>query len=75
MKEQIKKKLQRRLSILADEIARLPEAMRMDPKQLLRETIEQDFAIAEVDGNQGEMARCEVELALVDELDEPATAG
>ncbi len=44
----------------------------MDPRQLLREAIEQDLAIAEVDGNRAEMARCEIELSLLAEWDEAA---
>jgi hypothetical protein len=44
-----------------------PEDMRMDPKQLLRETIEQDLAIAKVDGNKREIAECELSLSLMDE--------
>ncbi|MCL2458799.1 MAG: hypothetical protein FWF31_08155 [Desulfobulbus sp.] len=73
MNEQLRENLRRRLSILRDEISCLPEEVRMDPKQLLREVIEQDLAIAEVDGNRAEMARCKVDLSLLDELDEPAT--
>ncbi|MDR2549064.1 MAG: hypothetical protein LBD10_02490 [Desulfobulbus sp.] len=71
--QQLRENLQRRLAILRDELSGFPEEMRMDPKQLLREAIEQDLAIAEVDGNRTEMARCEIELSLLAELDEPAT--
>ena len=45
-----------------------PEHLRMDPKQLLKETIEQDLAIAKVDGNKQEIAEFELSLLLVDEL-------
>ncbi|WP_310598798.1 hypothetical protein [Desulfobulbus sp.] len=72
MKEQLQENLQRRLAILRDEISGFPEGMRMDPRQLLREAIEQDLAIAEVDGNRAEMARCEIELSLLAEWDEAA---
>jgi len=37
--------------MLKDEMASHPEAMRIDPKKLPRETIEEDMAIARVDGN------------------------
>ena len=46
-----------------------PEDMRMDPRQLLKETIEQDLAIAKVDGNKREIAEVELSLTLMDELE------
>ena len=54
--------------MLRHEMLFLPEDMRMDPKQLLKETVEQDLAIARVDGNKQEIAECELSLSLVDEL-------
>jgi len=68
MRDQLRKNLQNRLAILRDEIPLFPEHMRMDPKQLLKETIEQDLAIAKVDGNKREIAEFELSLSLVDEL-------
>jgi hypothetical protein len=69
MKEQLRKMLQSRLEILKDEIASLPAGMKMDPKQLLRETIEEDLAIARVDGNHKEIEECSLSLELVDQLE------
>ena len=40
-----------------------------DPRQLLKETIEQDLAIAKVDGNKREIAEVELSLTLMDELE------
>ena len=68
MRDQLRKTLQHRLAILRDEMPFFPEDMRMDPKQLLKETIEQDLAIAKVDGNKREIAEHELSLSLVDEL-------
>ena len=68
MRDQLRKTLQKRLAILSDEMPFFPEDMRIDPKQLLKETIEQDLAIAKVDGNKQEIAEFELSLLLVDEL-------
>jgi hypothetical protein len=54
--------------MLRDEMPFFPEDMRMDPKQLLKETVEQDLAIAKVDGNKREIAECELSLLLVEKL-------
>ena len=68
MRDQLRKTLQSRLAILRDEMPFFPEDLRMDPRQLLKETIEQDLAIAKVDGNKREIAEYELSLSLVDEL-------
>lgn len=68
MRDQLRKTLQNRLAILMEEMSFFPEDMRMDPKQLLKETIEQDLAIAKVDGNKREVAEFELSLSLVDDL-------
>ena len=69
MRDRLRKTLQNRLAILQDEMLFYPEGMRMDPKQLLRETVEQDLAVAKVDGNKREIAEFELALLLVDELE------
>jgi hypothetical protein len=69
MNTQLRNLLQSRLEILKDEIVSLPEELRMDPKQLLRETIEEDLAIARVDGNRKEIEEFSVALGLIDGLE------
>lgn len=68
MKEQLRATLQRRLDILREEIASYPESMQIEPKRLLRETMEENLAIAKVDGNQKEIGQFEMALLLIDEL-------
>jgi len=69
MKKQFRETLQRRLDILREEIAFFPEGMGMEPKQLLWETMEENLAIAKVDGNQKEIDQFKLALLLIDELE------
>lgn len=69
MDEQLQQTLQNRLEILRDEMAVLPEGMRIDPKQLLKETMEENLAIAKMDGNKSEMRKFESALLMIDELE------
>jgi hypothetical protein len=69
MRDKLRKTLQNRLGMLRDEMPFFPKELQIDPKQLLKETIEQDLAIAMVDGNKAEIAECEMALELVDELE------
>lgn len=69
MQEQLRETLQRRLDILKEEMALLPEGMRMEPKQLLRETMEENLAIAKVDGNRKEIEQFALALSIIDDLE------
>lgn len=68
MKEHLRQTLQRRLDILREETAFFPADLGIEPKQLLRETVEEDLAIAKVDGNQKEIEQWTMALSLLDEL-------
>ncbi|NLX19769.1 MAG: hypothetical protein GXY53_10900 [Desulfobulbus sp.] len=68
MKEQLRQILQRRLDILREEAAFFPADSGIEPEQLLRETVEEDLAIARVDGNEKEIEQWTLALSLLDEL-------
>lgn len=69
MQEQLRETLQRRLDILKEEMVFFPEGMRMEPKQLLKETMEENLAIAKVDGNRKEIEQFALALLIIDELE------
>ncbi|MBM9538136.1 hypothetical protein [Desulfobulbus alkaliphilus] len=69
MQEQLRETLQRRLDILREEMASFPEDMGIGPKELLKETMEENLAIAKVDGNQKEIEQFKLALLLIDELE------
>lgn len=68
MNEQLRETLQLRLDILREEMALYPAELQMDPKQLLRETMEENLAIAKVDGNRKEIEQFQQALLLIDGL-------
>ena len=68
MNEQLRETLQLRLDILREEMALYPAELQMEPKQLLRETMEENLAIAKVDGNHKEIEQFQLALLLIDEL-------
>lgn len=69
MNEQLRETLQRRLHILRQEMAFFPADLQIEPKQLLRESMEENLAIAKVDGNPKEIEQFQLALQLIDELD------
>lgn len=69
MNEQLRETLQLRLDILREEMALYPAELQMDPKQLLRETMEENLAIAKVDGNRKEIEQFQQALLLIDGLE------
>ena len=69
MNEQLRETLQRRLNILREEMAFFPPDLRIEPKQMLRETMEENLAIAKVDGNRQEIEQFQQALLLIDELE------
>lgn len=68
MNEQLRETLQLRLDILREEMALYPAELQIEPKQLLRETMEENLAIAKVDGNCQEIEQFQQALLLIDEL-------
>lgn len=69
MNEQLRETLQLRLDILREEMALYLAELQMDPKQLLRETMEENLAIAKVDGNRKEIEQFQQALLLIDGLE------
>ena len=69
MNEQLRETLQLRLDILREEMALYPAELQMDPKQLLRETMEENLAIAKVDGNRKEIEQFQQAFLLIDGLE------
>lgn len=69
MNEQLRETLQLRLDILREEMALYPAELQIEPKQLLRETMEENLAIAKVDGNRQEIEQFQQALLLIDELE------
>lgn len=69
MNEQLRETLQLRLDILREEMALYLAELQMDPKQLLRETMEENLAIAKVDGNRQEIEQFQQALLLIDGLE------
>ena len=69
MNEQLRETLQRRLNILREEMAFFPPDLQIEPKQMLRETMEENLAIAKVDGNRQEIEQFQQALLLIDELE------
>lgn len=69
MNNQLQQTLQRRLDILREEMAHFPAELKIEPKQMLRETMEENLAIAKVDGNHKEIEQFQLALQLIDELE------
>lgn len=69
MNEQLRATLQLRLDILREEMALYPAELQIEPKQLLRETMEENLAIAKVDGNRQEIEQFQQALLLIDGLE------
>jgi hypothetical protein len=69
MNNQLQQTLQRRLDILREEMAHFPAELQIEPKQMLRETMEENLAIAKVDGNHKEIEQFQLALQLIDELE------
>lgn len=69
MNEQLRETLQLRLDILREEMALYPAGLQIEPKQLLRETMEENLAIAKADGNRQEIEQFQQALLLIDELE------
>ena len=65
MNEQFREALQRRLDILREEMAFFPAELQIEPKQLLRDTMEENLAIAKVDGNRQEIEQFQQALLLI----------
>ena len=69
MNEQLLETLQFRLNILREEMAFFPPGLQMEPKQLLRETMEENLAVAKVDGNHKEIEQFQLALQMIDGLE------